>query len=56
MYYNNLGIIHHALGKPNLACHYFQTALKEDISLWQNMKKKDPSKCCDLVFCWFGAA
>ncbi|XP_076267943.1 CCR4-NOT transcription complex subunit 10 isoform X1 [Rhynchophorus ferrugineus] len=38
---NNLGVIHHALGKPNLACHYFQKALKEDINLNQNTQKKD---------------
>lgn len=30
---NNMGAIHHAMGKPNLACHYFQTALKEDMKL-----------------------
>ncbi|ENN80040.1 CCR4-NOT transcription complex subunit 10 [Dendroctonus ponderosae] len=38
---NNLGILHHALGKQHLASHYFQTALKEDISLWQAVKKQD---------------
>lgn len=33
IFYNNMGAIHHAMGKPNLACHYFQKALKEDIAL-----------------------
>lgn len=28
---NNMGAIHHGMGKPNLACHYFQMALKEDM-------------------------
>ncbi|XP_050295230.1 CCR4-NOT transcription complex subunit 10 isoform X2 [Anthonomus grandis grandis] len=39
--YNNLGILYHVMGKPNLACHYFQTALKEDIRNCQNLQKKD---------------
>ncbi|EFA06148.2 CCR4-NOT transcription complex subunit 10 isoform X1 [Tribolium castaneum] len=39
MFYNNMGVIHHAMGKPNLACHYFQLALKEDIALTNNAKK-----------------
>ncbi|XP_066142548.1 CCR4-NOT transcription complex subunit 10 [Euwallacea fornicatus] len=43
LHYNNLGILHHALGKPNLATHYFQTAFKEDMKLWENIKKKDPN-------------
>nr|XP_022912981.1 CCR4-NOT transcription complex subunit 10 [Onthophagus taurus] len=30
IFYNNMGVIHHSLGKPNLAAHYFQLALKED--------------------------
>lgn len=37
---NNIGVNYHALGKPNLACHYFQKALKEDINLNQNIQKK----------------
>ncbi|CAH1971240.1 unnamed protein product [Acanthoscelides obtectus] len=40
MFYNNMGVIHHAIGKPNLACHYFQMALKEDINLCQSNSKK----------------
>ncbi|KAK9873762.1 hypothetical protein WA026_002117 [Henosepilachna vigintioctopunctata] len=40
LFYNNMGVIHHALGKPNLACHYFQLALKEDISLQEKLKKE----------------
>lgn len=39
-----MGVIHYAMGKPNLACHYFQTALKEDIRIFQNLQKKDDSK------------
>lgn len=30
MFYNNLGVIHHAMGKPNLACHYYNQALLEE--------------------------
>nr|CAH7758857.1 unnamed protein product [Callosobruchus chinensis] len=40
MFYNNMGAIHHAIGKHNLACHYFQMALKEDIHLCQSNAKK----------------
>ncbi|XP_028141925.2 CCR4-NOT transcription complex subunit 10 [Diabrotica virgifera virgifera] len=43
MFYNNMGAIHYAMGKPNLACHYFQMALKEDIKLMQQYQKKDDS-------------
>lgn len=39
MFYNNMGVIHHAMGKPNLACHYYQKALKEDIALTSTTKK-----------------
>lgn len=39
MFYNNMGVIHHAMGKPNLACHYYQKALKEDITLTSITKK-----------------
>ncbi|KAJ8932066.1 hypothetical protein NQ314_014966, partial [Rhamnusium bicolor] len=41
MFYNNMGVLHHAMGKPNLACHYVQMALKEDINISQNNAKKD---------------
>lgn len=41
MYYNNMGILHHTLGKPNLACYHFQKALKEDIIFTQSLQKKD---------------
>ncbi|CAH1100955.1 unnamed protein product [Psylliodes chrysocephalus] len=44
MFYNNMGVIHYAMGKPNLACHYFQTALKEDIRIFQNLQKKDDNE------------
>lgn len=30
IFYNNMGVIHHAMGKTHLACHYFRQALKED--------------------------
>lgn len=39
MFYNNMGVIHHAMGKPNLACHYFQQALKEDMAFAKTGKK-----------------
>ncbi|XP_017785231.1 PREDICTED: CCR4-NOT transcription complex subunit 10 [Nicrophorus vespilloides] len=38
MYYNNMGIIHHAMGKPNMACHFYQQAIKEEI--YTNSKLK----------------
>ncbi|KAF2905535.1 hypothetical protein ILUMI_00639 [Ignelater luminosus] len=44
MQYNNLGAIHHAMGKPNLACHYYQKALKADIAFQQNSKKDSGDK------------
>ncbi|CAG9764189.1 unnamed protein product [Ceutorhynchus assimilis] len=37
---NNMGILHHALGKHHLACFYFQTALKEDIRIYKAMKRQ----------------
>lgn len=43
LFYNNVGVLHHAMGKPNLACHYFQMALKEDIAV-ANTTKKDFSR------------
>lgn len=36
-----MGVIHHAMGKPNLACHYFQLALKEDMALTNSPKNED---------------
>ncbi|XP_063908299.1 CCR4-NOT transcription complex subunit 10-like [Zophobas morio] len=44
MFYNNMGVIHHAMGKPNLACHYFQLALKEDMALTNCVKKDGKSE------------
>nr|XP_023025866.1 CCR4-NOT transcription complex subunit 10 [Leptinotarsa decemlineata] len=44
MFYNNMGVLHHAMGKPNLACYYFQTALKGDISNSQSGSKKDDNE------------
>ncbi|KAJ8962748.1 hypothetical protein NQ318_001146 [Aromia moschata] len=41
LFYNNMGVIHHAMGKPNLACHYFQMALKEDTNITQSNAKKE---------------
>lgn len=38
---NNIGVIHHSMGKPNMACHYFQQALKEDIALTFPNKKEN---------------
>lgn len=41
MFYNNMGVIHHAMGKHNMACHYFQKALKEDIAITSTNKKEN---------------
>ncbi|CAG9854808.1 unnamed protein product [Phyllotreta striolata] len=41
LFYNNTGVIHYAMGKYNLACYYFQTALKEDIRICQNLQITD---------------
>ncbi|CAG9821316.1 unnamed protein product [Phaedon cochleariae] len=50
MFYSNMGVIHHALGKPNLACHYFQMALKEDLKGTQkNGSRKDDSE--QFLYC-----
>ncbi|KAJ8964599.1 hypothetical protein NQ317_017654 [Molorchus minor] len=50
MFYNNMGVIHHAMGKPNLACHYFRTALKEDQNITRNDKKKREYKKYEGLF------
>lgn len=39
MQYNNLGVLHHAIGKFHFACHYYQKALKEDLAYNQNSKE-----------------
>lgn len=41
MFYNNMGVLHHAMGKPNLACHYYQKALQEDIAQTTQKDGKD---------------
>lgn len=41
MFYDNMGVIHHAMGKHNMACHYFQKALKEDIAITSTNKKEN---------------
>lgn len=52
-----MGAIHHAMGKHNMACHYFQKALKEDIAIASaNQKengkysKKFSRKCSVISF------
>lgn len=40
MQYNNLGVIYHAMGKPNMACHYFQKAIKADIAFFHKSKNE----------------
>lgn len=49
MFYNNMGVIHHAMGKHNMACHYFQKALKEDIAITSSNKKENGK--CKLSTC-----
>lgn len=51
LFYNNMGVIHHALGKPNMACHYFQKALKEDIALNANFKNSKTCKDFPQTLC-----
>lgn len=41
LFYNNIGVAHYAMGKPNLACHYFQTALKEDLAKTQTKESNE---------------
>lgn len=41
MFYNNMGVIHYAMNKPNLACHYFRQALKEDQAIKGSFKKNE---------------
>ncbi|KAK4885485.1 hypothetical protein RN001_001756 [Aquatica leii] len=41
MQYNNLGTIHHAMGKPHLACHYYQKAIKADTEFNQKQENGD---------------
>ncbi|KAL3288711.1 hypothetical protein HHI36_003146 [Cryptolaemus montrouzieri] len=49
LFYNNMGVIHHVLGKPNLACHYFQLALKEDLALQEKLKKETEDKSIYII-------
>lgn len=36
-----MGVIHYAMGKTNLACHYFRQALREDQANMKNLKKNE---------------
>ncbi|PSN45792.1 CCR4-NOT transcription complex subunit 10 [Blattella germanica] len=44
LYYNNMGCIHHNMGKPHLACYYLQKALQENDSAMKSLQKPDPSE------------
>lgn len=44
MYYNNLGCIHHYMGKPNLSMFYFQKAIKENEEALKSLPKPDTSE------------
>lgn len=50
MQYNNLGVVHHAMGKPNLACHHYQKALKADIAFQQNSRKDIGKSIISIIF------
>ncbi|KAF5301348.1 hypothetical protein FQA39_LY10746 [Lamprigera yunnana] len=41
MHYNNLGVIHHAMGKPHLASYYYQKAIKADQDFYHNLQNGD---------------
>ncbi|XP_044746567.1 CCR4-NOT transcription complex subunit 10 [Coccinella septempunctata] len=43
LFNNNMGVIHHALGKHHLACIHYQTALREDMKL-QEILRLEPEK------------
>ncbi|KAF5307187.1 hypothetical protein FQR65_LT00703 [Abscondita terminalis] len=49
MQYNNTGAIYHAMGKPHLACHYYQKAIKADTEF--NQQTENGSKTYfDFIF------
>ncbi|XP_046621243.1 CCR4-NOT transcription complex subunit 10-B [Neodiprion virginianus] len=41
LYYNNMACLHHAMGKPNLACFYLQKALQENKNAVESIQVKD---------------
>lgn len=41
LYYNNMACLHHAMGKPNLACFYLQKALQENKNAVESVQVKD---------------
>jgi CCR4-NOT transcription complex subunit 10 len=41
LYYNNMGCIHHYMGKPHLACYYLQKALQENETAMKSLPKAE---------------
>ena len=50
MYYNNLGVIHFAMQKPNLGAFYFRKALHENTQIVNEFHKADLSEWIVALF------
>lgn len=44
LYYNNMGCIHHYMGKPHLACHYLQKALQENETAMKSLPRAEAAE------------
>ncbi|XP_075216340.1 CCR4-NOT transcription complex subunit 10 [Lycorma delicatula] len=44
MYYNNMGCLHHYMGKPGLANYYFKKAIEENVNAVNSFPKPDPGE------------
>nr|CAD7205957.1 unnamed protein product [Timema douglasi] len=44
LFYNNIGCIHHYMGKPNLACFYIFKALGENDAAMKSLPKPEPGE------------
>ncbi|KAJ9588355.1 hypothetical protein L9F63_018281 [Diploptera punctata] len=44
LYYNNMGCIHHYMGKPHLACFYLQKAFHENDCAMKSLPKPEPAE------------
>nr|CAD7601268.1 unnamed protein product [Timema genevievae] len=44
LFYNNIGCIHHYMGKPNLACFYIFKALGENDAAMKSLPKPEPGR------------
>lgn len=48
LYYNNMGCIHHYMGKPHLACYYLQKALQENETAMKSLPRAETGQSLGL--------